>query len=261
MPLQQTNAEPQVLDGRVAIVYGAGGQVGSAVSRAFARAGATVHLAGHTAAPLERLAAEIRAAGGRAEPAVVDALDEGQVDRHASAVVAAGGRIDISLNVIAVGEVMGTPLVEMELADFEQPIHRAVRTAFLTARAGARQMVEQGSGVLLFFGGSGDPVREFSIGGFQVALQAVDQLQKQFAAELGRRGVRTVMIQTGGIVDANPAESPESAEIAEMVAAETLLGRAAVPEDVGAVAVFAASDHARTITAANLNISAGAILP
>lgn len=264
MLLQENSSEPRLLDGRVAIVYGAGGQIGGAVSRAFARAGAIVHLAGHTVEPLGLLAAEIRAAGGRAVPARVDALDEQQVERHAAAVVEESGRIDISLNVIGVGEVMGTPLVEMELADFERPVHRAVRTAFLTARAAARQMVLQGSGVLLFFGGSGDPVRTFSMGGFQVALEAVDFLQKQLAAELGPRGVRTVMIQTGGVVDSLPdeaAEADESAAIAEAIAADTMLGRPALLEDVGNVAVFAASEHARTITAANLNISAGAILP
>ncbi|SDT13938.1 SDR family NAD(P)-dependent oxidoreductase [Microterricola viridarii] len=264
MQPQESHSGSRLLDGRVAIVYGAGGQIGGAVSRAFARAGATVHLAGRTAEPVEQLAVELRAAGWQAEPAVVDALDEEQVERHAAAVVEQSGRIDISLNVIGIGEVMGTPLVDMSLADFERPIHLGVRTAFLTARAAARQMSAQGSGVLLFFGGTGDPVRGFGMGGFQVALQAVDHLQKQFAAELGPRGVRTVMIQTGGVLGdtpADPVEAAEFAQIAEMVTADTMLGRAALLEDVGNVAVFAASEHARTITAANLNISAGAILP
>lgn len=250
-----------LLEDKVAIVYGAGGQIGGAVSRAFAREGATVHLAGRTLESLERVAAGIRDSGGRAEVAVVDALDERQVDEHAAAVAAASGRIDISLNVISIGDVQGTPLVDMSLADFEQPIHRGVRTAFLTARAAARQMIAQGSGVLLFFGGVGDPIRDYSIGGFQVALQAVDFLQKQFAAELGKQGIRTVMIQTGGILDSMPADTPGYDEIAELISEPTMLGRAALLEDVGNAAVFAASDHAKAITASNINITAGAILP
>jgi 3-oxoacyl-[acyl-carrier protein] reductase len=250
-----------LLQDKVAIVYGAGGQIGGAVARAFGREGATVHLVGRTQDKLERVAADIRTAGGTAVVAVVDALDERQVDEHAAAVVRESGRIDVSLNVISISDVQGTPLVEMSLSDFEQPIHLAVRTSYLTARAAARQMTTQRSGVLLFFGGVGDPIRDYSIGGFQVALQAVDCRQKQFAAELGSTGVRTVMIQTGGILDSMPADFPGREEIAELINAPTMLGRAALLEDVGNAAVFAASDAAKAITAANINISAGAILP
>lgn len=250
-----------LLENRVAIVYGAGGSIGRTVARAFAREGAVVHLAGRTLESLEALAAEIREAGGRAEVAVVDALDETQVDAHAAAVVAASGRIDVSINLIAIGDVQGTPLVEMTLADFEQPIHRGVRTAFLTGRAAARQMATQGSGVLLFFGGVGDPVKDYSIGGFQVALHAVDALQKQFAAELGRSGIRSVMIQTGGIAETLPVDMPGRDEIMTMLTEPTMLGRAATLADVGNVVAFAASDHAAAITGSDINISAGTILP
>ena len=64
-----------LLEDKNAVVYGAAGAVGSAVARAFAREGAHVFLAGRTAATLEALAAEIRAAGGKADFSVVDALD------------------------------------------------------------------------------------------------------------------------------------------------------------------------------------------
>jgi 3-oxoacyl-[acyl-carrier protein] reductase len=76
-----------LLDGRNAVIYGGGGAIGGAVARAFAREGARVHLAGRTLAPLERVAEQVRAAGGVAETAVVDALDEAAVDRHADATV------------------------------------------------------------------------------------------------------------------------------------------------------------------------------
>src|SRR5215472_14127353 len=102
-----------MLEGKVAIVYGGGGAVGAAVARAFAREGALVHLAGRTAATLDRVAGEIRATGGRAETAVVDALDEAAVDAHADAVAATAGAIDISFNLISCGEVQGTPVVDM----------------------------------------------------------------------------------------------------------------------------------------------------
>jgi 3-oxoacyl-[acyl-carrier protein] reductase len=246
-----------LLDGRVVIVYGAGGLVGSAMARAFAAEGARVHLAGRHLASLQPVAEEIRAAGGSAETAEVDALDEAQVDAHADAVAAAAGSIDVSLNVVSVGDVQGTPLVDMSLGDFEQPVHTAVRTTFLTTRAAARHMVRRGSGVLLFFGGIGDPVRGYSIGGFQVALAAVEMLQRQLSAELGPRGIRCVTIQTGGMVD-GVLDQPE---ILEMVTGDTMLGRGATTTDAANAAVFAASDRASMITGSTINISGGSILP
>ena len=79
-----------LLENKNAVVYGAAGAVGSAVARAFAREGAHVFLAGRTAATLEALAAEIGAAGGKADFAVVDALDEQAVESFVSSVAAAG---------------------------------------------------------------------------------------------------------------------------------------------------------------------------
>ncbi|SMF49206.1 Short-chain alcohol dehydrogenase of unknown specificity, partial [Cellulosimicrobium cellulans J1] len=89
------------LDGKNAVVYGAVGSMGSAVSRAFAAAGARVFLAGRTAATLDALADEIRAAGGRAETAVVDATVKESVDAHAAAVVERAGSLDVSFNAVA----------------------------------------------------------------------------------------------------------------------------------------------------------------
>jgi 3-oxoacyl-[acyl-carrier protein] reductase len=90
-----------LLENRNAVIYGAGGSIGGAVARAFAREGAQVFLAGRTEATLEAVADDIRAAGRQAETAVVDALEEEAVDRHADAVVAAAGSLDISFNLIA----------------------------------------------------------------------------------------------------------------------------------------------------------------
>jgi 3-oxoacyl-[acyl-carrier protein] reductase len=142
-----------LLEDKNAVIYGAGGSIGSAVARAFAREGAKVHLAGRTLESLEEVTEEIRSAGGVAETAQVDAIDEHAVDRHADAVAASAGGIDISFNLISVGDVQGTPLAEMLLEDFERPVMTAVRTQFLTSRAAARHMISQGSGVILFFGG------------------------------------------------------------------------------------------------------------
>jgi 3-oxoacyl-[acyl-carrier protein] reductase len=250
-----------LLENKNAVIYGGGGAIGGAVARAFAREGARVFLAGRTLATLEAVAEEIRSAGGVAETAEADALDEKAVDEHADAVAASVGGIDISFNLISHEDVHGTPFAEMPLEDFERPIRNAVRTMFLTSRAAARHMIEQGSGVILAFGGSGDPMRDYYIGGTQVAFDAIESMRRQLAAELGSHGIRTVTLKTGGIPESIPEGVEGRKEIVErLIVAPTMLGRAATLEDVGNIATFVASDRARTMTAATVNISCGALV-
>jgi 3-oxoacyl-[acyl-carrier protein] reductase len=249
-----------LLEGKNAVIYGGGGKVGGAVARAFAREGARVFLAGRTLATLDKVAEEIRAAGGAAETAEVDALDERSVDEHADAVAASAGSIDISFDLVSYEDVQGTPLAEMSLEDFERPVVNAVRTQFLSARAAARHMIRRGSGVILTFGGAGDPIRDYYIGGFQVALGAIDVLRRQLAVELGPHGIRVVTLLSGGVLEAVPEDFDGRDAIVEMVVGATMLGRAATFDDVGNVAAFAASDLARTMTATSINITCGAIV-
>lgn len=247
-----------LLEGKTAVIYGGGGSIGGAVARAFAREGAGVFLAGRTLERLESVAKEIRSTGGVAETAQVDALDERAVNEHADAVVARAGRIDISFNLITHGDVQGTPLVEMTLEDFERPVVTALRTMFLTSRAAARHMIRQGSGVILVFGGYGDPLPDYNLGGLQVAFQAQEALRRNLACELGPHGIRVVTLQTGGIVDSLPEDFQGREAITKEIERRTMLKRAATLEDVGNVAAFAASDLARTMTATALNITGGA---
>lgn len=249
-----------LLEDKNAVIYGGGGSIGGAVARAFAREGANVFLAGRTSTRLEEVAGEIRSAGGVAEIAEVDALDEEAVDEHADTVAAKAGGIDICFNLISHGDVQGTPLVEMPLEDFERPVVTAVRTMFLTSRAAARHMIRQGSGVILVFGGYGDPLRDYYLGGLQVAFQAMESLRRQLSSELGRFGVRVVTLQTGGITETIPEGFDGREAIVEDIVGATMLGRAATLADVGNVAAFAASDHARTMTATALNITCGSVV-
>ncbi|WP_370971039.1 SDR family NAD(P)-dependent oxidoreductase [Amycolatopsis sp. cg9] len=248
-----------LLAGKNAVVYGAGGRIGSAVAAAFAEEGATVFLAGRTLSRLDEVAGRIRAAGGAAETAEVDALDERAVDEHADAVAARGG-LHVSFNLISHGDVQGTPLADMALADYERPVLTAVRTQFLTARAAARHMIGQRSGAILLFGGAGEPMREFAVGGLQVAFHALEAMRRQLAAELGPHGIRTVTLRTGGITEVLPAGFPGRDAIEANIVGKTMLGRAATLADVGAVAAFVASDRARTMTAATVNVSCGALV-
>ena len=148
----------------------------------------------------------------------------------------------------------------MDVDDFMAPVVNAVRSTFLTARAAGRAMVRQGSGVMLLFGGSGEPLRDYSIGGLQVAYEALEAMRRQFASELGKHGVRVVTIRTGGVIDSIPEGFEGRDELVASLEGMTMLGRGALLEDVGNVAAFVASDKARTMTAATANISCGALI-
>jgi 3-oxoacyl-[acyl-carrier protein] reductase len=252
-----------LLERKNAVIYGGAGSVGSAVARAFGREGARVFLAGRTRETLEAVAEEIRSAGGQAESSVVDALDEKAVDEHADGVVSAAGSLDVSMNVISHPATHGTPLHEMSVDDYMDSIEVAARTTFITSRAAARQMVSQGGGVILFFGGPGDrsgPLRDYYLGGTQAAFDAIETLRRQLSVELGRHGVRVVTLSSGGLPESLPEDFDGRDAIVELIEGQTLTGRAATLEEAGNAAAFAASDQAASMTAATLNISAGALI-
>jgi NAD(P)-dependent dehydrogenase (short-subunit alcohol dehydrogenase family) len=222
-----------------------------------------VFLAGRTRETLEAVAEEIRSADGQAESSVVDAVDEKAVDEHADGVVSAAGSLDVSMNVISHPATHGTPLYEMSVDDYMDSIEVAARTTFITSRAAARQMVSQGGGVILFFGGPGDrsgPLRDYYLGGTQAAFDAIETLRRQLSVELGRHGVRVVTLSSGGLPESLPEDFDGRDAIVELIEGQTLTGRAATLEEAGNAAAFAASDQAASMTAATLNISAGALI-
>jgi NAD(P)-dependent dehydrogenase (short-subunit alcohol dehydrogenase family) len=141
-----------MLKNKIAVVYGAGGGIGGAVARAFAREGARVFLTGPHRAKVEAVAKDIASAGGFAEASEVDALDEKVIDEHLEAVVGKAGRVDISFNAIGVHDTQalsGGPLVELDADQFFAPIKALGASYFLTARLAARRMVPNKAGVIM----------------------------------------------------------------------------------------------------------------
>src|SRR5258708_17305033 len=173
-----------LLEKKNAIIYGAGGAIGGAVARAFAREGAKVFLAGRTLASLEAVAKDISNAGGVAEITQVDAFDQRAIENYLGEVVRTAGRIDISFNAVGLGDTQGMPLVEMEQESFALPVMNAIATHFLTATAAARHMRKNGSGVILAI--TARAVMGYpNVGGFGVACAAIEGFCRQLAAEAG----------------------------------------------------------------------------
>ncbi len=171
-----------VLKDRVAVIYGAGGAIGGAVARAFALEGADLFLTGHRLAPVEVVAEEIACAGGSAEAAAVDALDEQAVDKHLRSVIDRAGRVDISFNAVGIPDtkLVGVPLVELDVEQFSLPITAYATSYFLTARLAARRMVANRSGVMMTVTAlpsrKGTPLN----GGYGAAMAAKEALLEIF---------------------------------------------------------------------------------
>lgn len=237
-----------LLEGKHAVIYGAGGPVGAAVARGFAREGARVSLAGRTGANLEELAREISAGSGNVvDVAQVDALDQQAVNLHAGRLAETVGGLDICFNAVGDEARLGPSLLEIPFVDFLRPVTRLVTAQFLVATAVARHMLRRNAGVILTLTGSGAPAA--GMGGAMTAWAAVDALCGQLARELGPHGIRVLWLRSNGVAvdEDNPTERERS-----------MLHRLASPDDVGNVAAFLASDRAATITAAATNITSGA---
>lgn len=251
---------------KTAVIYGAGGAIGGAVARTFAREGAKVFLAGRTLSRLDVLAGEISAAGGVAETAQVDALDEQAVTGHADALAERTGGIDVSFNAIGMEDVQGTPLLDMPLEDFLHPVIVAMKTQLLTARAVARHMAEKGAGVILTII-AGPPEAIANLGGFGPACEAIQGLWRGLAAELGPRGVRFICLRSAGSPDTPDVQETfkRHAKAAGVTAEEflasmgsgTLLRRLPTVAEVANVAAMMASDRASAMTGTFVNVTCG----
>lgn len=254
-----------------AVIYGAAGAVGSAVARTFAREGATVFLTGRDAGALDALAHEIRDAGGAADAAVVDALDERAVDTHLDALVAQAGGIDVSFNAIGIPQegVQGIPLVELSPDAYAGPVMTYTRAHFVTARAAARRMADRGAGVILMH--TPEPARVAAplVGGMAPAWAAIEALSRGLSAELGSRGVRTVVLRSTGIPETATIDvvfglhasalGITRAQFDGMVGSMTHRRRLTSLAELGDAAAFLASDRASAMTGAVANLTGGII--
>ena len=260
-----------MLKDKVAVIYGAGGAIGSAVAGVFASEGANLFLTGRYLAPVEIVAKEVVSAGGSAQAAEVDALDEQAVNKHLRSVIDKAGRVDISFNAVGIPdtEILGVPLVEMDVEQFLLPIATYTRAYFLTARLGARYMVPNRSGVIMrvtaLHSRTGIPL----VGGYGPAMAAMDALTRQLSAELAPQGIRVVglrpqaMPETRTIKEAFEPRAKASGmtweQWQEFLASKNHARRLMTPAEMANVVAFIASDRASGMTGTIVNLTLGSL--
>ena len=258
-----------MLKDKVAVIYGAGGAIGGAVARAFATEGANVFLTGRRLAPVEVVAREVASAGGSAEAAEVDALDEQAVDKHLQSVIDQAGRVDISFNAVGIpdAKILGVPLIELDAGQFSLPITTYAMSYFLTARMAARRMVANKSGVIMtvtaLHSRTGIPL----VGGYGPAMAAKEALTRDLSAELAPHGIRVVGLRPHGIPETGTMRAEIRAKTSGLTweqftgyfASTTHTRRVMALGEVANMAAFMASDRASGMTGTTVNLSMGAL--
>ncbi len=253
-----------LLKNKTAIIYGAAGSLGTAIAHAFANNGAYVILTGHRLAPVQILAKEINAAGGKAEAAAIDALNEKSVYDYLTQLADKGIQIEISVNAIGLRDVQGISLIDMPLNDFIRPINIAMQTLFITATAAGRIMKEQHSGgVILSLTATPGGIGYANVGGFGPACTAIEGFTRNLASELGSHKIRVINIRSAGSPDSRvfkedvKPDTEEGQDFLNKLKDDTMLKELPMVADIANAAVFLASSMAKMITGITLDVTAG----
>jgi NAD(P)-dependent dehydrogenase (short-subunit alcohol dehydrogenase family) len=261
------------LKNKTAVIYGAGGAIGSAAARAFAQEGAKVFLTGKNKQLLDGIVKDIIAQGGSAEAHQVDALDQDAVNNHLKSLIEKEGKLDISFNAIGIHQtgVQGIPLLELTPEGYMNPISTYSKANFITATAAAKHMAQKKAGVILTITAIPSRLAAPLVGGMAPSWAGIESLTRVLAAEMGSHGVRVVCLRADGMpetdtittvfgVHAKGAGMPSNKEFQGLMESFTLLKRLPKLSEVADTAVFLVSDKASAITGTTINVTCGSVV-
>lgn len=259
------------LKDKVAIIYG-DGNVGCAIAKAFAREGARVFMTGRTLKKLEAIA-DVSLPGGEAmEIARLDAMDEQAVEQHMADVIKNAGKVDIVFNAIGIPQkgIQGIPLTELSLESYLLPVTTYAQAHFVTARAAARRMVQQGYGVILMHTPNASRISPPFVGGMVPAWAGIEALCRSLSVECGQQGVRAVCLHTTGIPETTlidevwdihgKAHGISFEDFHAVMEGATHRKRLTTLKELTSAAVFVASDEGSAISGTTFNLTAGMIV-
>jgi NAD(P)-dependent dehydrogenase (short-subunit alcohol dehydrogenase family) len=251
MPAKSTDSAFR-LDGKTALVTGAGRGIGRAAALALAAAGAELILVSRTKSQLDEVASEIASHGGKAQAVPFDVTDSAAV-RDAFAGL---GRLDILVNNAGLNRPQ--PFLEVDEATLDLLIGLNVRAAFLVAQAAARLMAGNGGGVVINMSSQmGHVGSELNRTVYVMTKHAVEGLTKAMAVELAPKGVRVVSIAPTFIT--TPLTKPffDDPVFRKWVLDRIPLGRLGTVEEVAHAVVFLASPAASLVTGSSLLVDGG----
>lgn len=265
--------ETGILKDKVAVIFGAGGAIGSTVARHFAAEGAVLFLSGRNLSSVKIVGDEIRKTGYPCTESQVNAVKEEEVNQYMENVYQQAGRIDIVFNAIGSrmdGALQVMPSTETPLEVFLMYLNNMVLSQFLTARVAAKYMSRNKSGSVVLM--SATPSRGVApfLPGASTGHAAVDGLARCLATEWGMMGIRVNAVMSGGMQEtpniqevlagmARVAGAPVDA-LKQQVIEKSILRRTTTLKETAQVITFLASDKASSITGAIINASCGEVL-
>lgn len=260
-----------LVDGKVAVIFGGSGAIGSAVAHVLAREGAQVYLGARRQDKLEQVADDIRTAGGVAGTFIVDVLDEQSTSEQTARLAQQTGGIDVVINATGFMHNQGKEVAELSLAEFMQGIAPFLTAQFNIAKAVSPHMGGARAGTLIMVVAPAGPMAFPGHAGHIVGCAGTEAFARALASEFGPRNIRVICLRSHAISDAVQAGSytreifaakaqAMGLTVEEWVsgaAQSTLLNRLPTLSQVAEIITFLASDHASAMTATVVNVTAG----
>jgi NAD(P)-dependent dehydrogenase (short-subunit alcohol dehydrogenase family) len=245
------------LDGKVAVVTGAGSGIGQEAARAFAREGAIVGILDRNGPAVDATVAEI---GDHAFPLVCDVSDETSVAAAFDEVRRRHGRLDVLYNCAAV-QLIGedAPVHELDIDVWQRTHDVNLRGVYLTNKYGVRLMMESGDGGSIINAGSPTGITMCGAGwhAYSSSKAGVMALTRIMAADYAPYGIRVNGIVPGSIETPLTKPLMDDPEVRARLVALHPIGRVGTPQDMAGIAVFLASDDSRFATGSHFHVDGG----
>ncbi len=243
------------LESKVAIITGGAAGIGEATVEKFLAEGAVVSAWDVNPELGDQLCQRLQTNDNRLEYRQVDVTDESVVTEAIEALVAKYERVDILIN--NAGITRDATLLKMESAAFDQVIDVNLKAVYLCGQAAARQMVTQGSGVIINASSVVGLYGNFGQTNYVASKAGVIGMTQVWARELGRKGVRVNAVAPGFIATEMVKKMPE--KVIEMMAGKAPMQRIGEPSEVASVYAFLASDEASFVHGTTISVDGGLI--